>query len=271
MGEQVRGFRKGERVTAAPAVPCGDCFYCRRGEDNLCRHLLDFGINFEGAFAELIRIPARSIESGGLVKLGEEITDELAVWGEPVGTVLHAQRRAQMVAGRKVTVIGDGPMGLLHTLVAKELGAVQVNVIGHHTERLELARQVGADAAVMEGETNAVERDADAVIVAVSDGAAIESALGLVRDGGVIVAFGGSSRESQISLSPYRLHYGEVALMGSFNCTTEDFKHALQVIPRLNLTPLRPLVVPLKAIQGGFRAAYTREVVKVVVQVRGDS
>jgi len=265
--EQVKSFQTGERVTAAPAVPCGECFYCRRGKDNLCRHLLDFGINFDGAFAELIRIPARSIETGGLVKLGKGLTDELAVWAEPLGTVLHAQRRAEMGMGQKVTIVGDGPMGLLHALVAREFGAAQVDVIGHHAKRLELARQVGADMAVMEGEANVVKGDADVVIVAVSDGAAIESSFGLVRDGGVIVAFGGSSRETQISLSPYRLHYGEVTVMGSFNCTTDDFKRALELIPRLNLKPLSPWVVPLERIVDGFHAAYTREVIKVVVEM----
>jgi len=266
-GEHVKGFQRGDRVTAAPAVPCGECFYCRRGEDNLCRQLLDFGINFEGGFAELIRIPARSIESGGLVKLKQDLSDDLAVWAEPLATVLHAQERAKISASHNVTVVGDGPMGLLHALAAKDQGATHVSVIGHHAKRLELARQVGADMTVMESEANAIKGDSDVVIVAVSDGAAVESSFGLVRDGGVVVAFGGSSRESRVSISPYRLHYGEVTLMGSFNCTTEDFKHALELIPRLNLKPLRPRVVPLEAIVDGFRAAYAREAIKVVVEM----
>jgi len=271
VGEGVEDFQVGERVGVAPAVPCGECFYCRRGEDNLCRNLLDFGINFDGAFAELILIPSRCIESGGLVKLSEELTDELAVWGEPVGTVIRAQDHAQVGRGQIVTIIGDGPMGLLHTLVAKELGAARVNVIGHHRERLHLARKVGADLTAMEGEEVLVGREADVTVVAVGDGAAIQGAFDLTRDGGTIVVFGGSTRDSQVLISPYRLHYGEIKLMGSFNCTTKDFRRALKMLPRLNLRPLRPREVPLKSVVEGFRAANSREVIKVVIQVGSES
>lgn len=266
IGKNVMGYKLGDRVAAAPAVPCGECFYCKRGEDNLCRNMLDFGINLEGAFAELIRIPARLIERGGLVKVSHELTDADAVWGEPIGTVVHGQTRARVGKGQTVVIVGDGPIGLLHTLVARELGAAQVSVLGQNTGRLKVARRVGADLTTVEaGEVAAA--GADIVIVAVSDTSALEGAFKFVRDGGTIVAFGGTSRVAQVSLPLYQLHYGEVTLTGSFNCTADDFKRALDMIPRLNLAPLSPRTVLLDEIVAGFQAAYAREVVKVAVKL----
>ncbi len=266
IGEGVTGFARGDRVAAAPAVPCGECFYCKRGEDNLCRNMLDFGINLDGAFAELIRIPANLVACGGLVQVSDALTGADAIWGEPIGTVLHGELRARTGPGQTVVVIGDGPIAMLHTLVAKYLGAARVHLLGQQDYRMPLARSVGADIATIDVK-NIPGRTADAVIVAVSDATALDNAFGFVRDGGTIVAFGGTSRESRVSLPLYQLHYGEVTLTGSFNCTAEDFKRALEMIPRLNLAPLAPRVVPLEKIADGFRTAYDREVIKVVVQI----
>ena len=266
IGAGVDGFAIGDRVAAAPAVPCGECSYCQRGEDNLCRNMLDFGINFEGAFADLIRIPARLVRRGGLVKIGNALTDADAIWGEPIGTVLHGELRARTGPGQTVVVVGDGPIALLHTLVAKHLGAARVHLLGQQDYRMPIARGVGADIATINAR-EIPEHDADVVIVAVSDTTALDGAFAFVRDGGTIVAFGGTSRENQVSLPLYQLHYGEVTLTGSFNCTADDFKRALEMIPRLNLKPLAPRVVPLTKITEGFRAAYDRDVVKVVVEI----
>jgi len=266
IGEGVTGFAIGDRVAAAPAVPCGECFYCKRGEDNLCRNMLDFGINLDGAFAELIRIPAKLVARSGLVKVSDRLSDADAIWGEPIGTVLHGELRARTGPGQTVVVIGDGPIAMLHTLVAKYLGAARVHLLGQQGYRMPLAHNVGADIATTDAR-EIPEREADVVIVAVSDTTALDGAFAFVRDGGTLVAFGGTSRASQVSLPLYQLHYGEVTLTGSFNCTAGDFKRALEMIPQLNLKPLAPRVVPLGKIEDGFRAAYDRHVIKVVVQV----
>jgi L-iditol 2-dehydrogenase len=266
LGDGVTAFMLGDRVAAAPAVPCGECFYCKRGEDNLCRNMLDFGINLDGAFAELIRIPANLVARGGLVKVSDALSDADAIWGEPIGTVLHGELRAKTGVGQTVVVVGDGPIAMLHTLVAKYLGAARVCLLGQQDYRMPLARSVGADVATLNAR-EIPEHQADVVIVAVSDTTALDGAFAFVRDGGTVVAFGGTARESRVSLPLYQLHYGEINFIGSFNCTAEDFRRALEMIPRLNLKPLAPRVVTLEKIVDGFRTAYDREVIKVVAQI----
>jgi len=266
MGTGVSGFEVGERVVAAPAVPCGECFYCQRGQDNLFRNLLDFGINVDGAFAEFVRIPAKLIARGGLIKLDAALTDSDAIWAEPIGTVLHGEERAGTGPGQTVVIVGDGPIALLHALVAKRLGAESVYVMGHHPERLDLARRVGADIVTSTPHDVPIQV-ADVVVVAVSDPAAVTHALNYVHDGGTVIAFGGTARDAEVSLSLHRLHYGEITIAGSFNCTADDFRRAVSLIPHLNLKPLAPLIVPLGHIVDGFHAAQERRVIKAVVHI----
>lgn len=108
VGQQVRDFRTGQRVVAANSAPCRECFYCRRGNENLCEDLL---FN-NGAYAEYIRIPARIVERN-MHEVPEHVTYQDAALVEPLACVLRGLDEISLRPGDTVAVIGLGPIGLM--------------------------------------------------------------------------------------------------------------------------------------------------------------
>ncbi len=275
LGPGVEGVPLGARATAAPAIPCGTCAACRRGDDNLCENLLDFGINIDGGLAEYVRIPVRSVGAGALVIVPEQLPDPAAILGEPIGCCLRGLRRGAVRAGSTVVIIGDGPIGLTHAILAREMGAARVLCVGHNPARLEAIARAGAETLTVEATAAdpaeailvALGRRADTVVAAVPDPRAIETAVRLIRDGGSVVAFGGLAGDPSITIDGNRLHYGEWTLVGSFNCTTAEFREAIDLAGRLDTRLFETTLYPLTRITGAFEAARTRATLKAVVSM----
>ncbi len=274
LGPGVEGVPLGARATAAPAIPCGRCAACRRGEDNLCQNLLDFGINIDGGLAEYVRIPARSIRAGALVVLPDQLSDAAAILGEPIGCCLRGLRRGAVRAGSTVVVIGDGPIGLTHAILAQEMGARRVLCVGHNPARLETIARAGAATLAVEATSDpagailaVLGQQPDTVVAAVPDPRALETAVRLIRDGGSVVAFGGLAGDPSITIDGNRLHYGEWTLVGSFNCTTAEFREAIDLAGRLDVGLFEATLYPLTRISDAFEAARTRATLKAVVSM----
>ncbi len=277
VGPDVGELAVDQRVTVAPAIPCGRCDACRRGADNLCADLLDFGINIDGGLAEYVRIPARSVTAGAVVVLPEGLTDEAAILGEPIGCCLRGLRRGGVGAGSTVVVIGDGPIGLTHAILARELGAARILCVGHNVRRLEAMERARAETLVVDpAETSepagavlaalgGAGARADTVIAAAPDPRAIETAVRLIRDGGSVVAFGGLAGDPAVTIDGNRLHYGEWSLIGSFNCTTAEFRAAIDLAGRLDTGLFETTLYPLDRIVEAFEAARTRAILKAVI------
>jgi L-iditol 2-dehydrogenase len=124
VGKGVKGFREGDRVSAAHHVPCNTCYYCLRGHHTMCDTLRQ--TNFDpGGFAEYVRVPAINVDRG-VFRLPEEMSYEEATFIEPLACVLRGQRVANMPPGSSVLVIGSGIAGLLHLQLARALGAGRI-------------------------------------------------------------------------------------------------------------------------------------------------
>jgi L-iditol 2-dehydrogenase len=278
VGEGVAGRSLGERVTAAPAIPCGACPACRRGDDNLCAELLDFGINIAGAMAEFVRIPARSVAAGAVVAVPAGLADAGAILGEPIGCCLRGLRRGGVGPGSVVVVIGDGPIGLTHAILARQLGAARVVCLGLNADRLAVVARTGAETLDALGRDPAVllrealgAAGADTIVAAAPDPRALETALGAVRPGGSVVAFGGLAGDPTIAVDGNLVHYGELTLVGSFNCTTAQFREAIELAGRLDLAAFPSVTYPLARIGEAFEAAGAGSAFKAVVTMEQPS
>ncbi|MBC7233988.1 MAG: alcohol dehydrogenase catalytic domain-containing protein [Chloroflexi bacterium] len=276
VGAAVEGFQIGERVAAAPATACGECFYCQRGSPTLCLNALDFGTTHNGAQAEYVLIPAQLVAQGGLVKLPEEISYERASLLEPVGTCvrgLHTQGKLQR--GETVVVIGDGALGLIQVALASHFGAGTVICAGHHEERLVQARQWGAQITVNTHDEPLlpVVREAtdgmgaDLVMVSVPNAQALQEGLPLVRGGGRLLVFGGVPRGSTVPIEPNLIHYGELHVLGTFNCTVEEFRAAVEIARGLPLEKLVTHRVPLEQILDGYQLMAGKAALRVLVDM----
>lgn len=244
VGEDLDWPKKGMRVRAGNSAPCLHCNMCQKGKYNLCENM----IWLWGAYAEYIKIPARTV----LVNMQEipsHISFEEAAITEPLACVLHGVEEANVKLGDTVAVIGAGPIGLLHLLTVKKMGAEKIVMIDLVDERLNVAKELGADETINAGKENSVEKvqqltggyGADIVIEAIGSPVTWEQALRLARKGGTVLEFGGCPPGTEIKLNTEMLHYGELTVLGAFHTTPLHFRKALNLISSRTVD-VRPLV-----------------------------
>jgi L-iditol 2-dehydrogenase len=215
-GHEVCGIdvATGRRVVAANSAPCGACPPCGRGQETLCEHLFPL---LNGAYAELLLVPER-IASRNVLPVPPGLPSEVAALTEPLACCLHGIDMAEIEHGQTVAIVGLGPIGLMLCACVADAGARPI-AIGSREERRALAPSFGAVAAEADG--------VDVAIEAAGTVEAWERGLSLVRPGGTVLAFGGLPREARVAVDPYRIHYEEVRLVGSFHHAPRHFRAAL--------------------------------------------
>lgn len=142
IGQEVRGFKLGDRVSGEGHITCGHCRNCRAGRTHLCRNTTGVGVNRPGCFAEYLVIPAFNA-----FKIPDNISDDLASIFDPFGNAVHTALSFDLV-GEDVLVSGAGPIGVMAAAVAKHVGARNVVITDVNEYRLELARKMGVTRAV---------------------------------------------------------------------------------------------------------------------------
>jgi threonine 3-dehydrogenase len=138
LGQEVRGFAIGDRVSGEGHITCGFCRNCRAGRRHLCRNTVGVGVNREGAFAEYLVIPAFNA-----FKIPDDIPDEIAAIFDPFGNATHTALSFNLV-GEDVLITGAGPIGCVAAAIARHVGARYVVVTDVNDYRLDLARRMGA-------------------------------------------------------------------------------------------------------------------------------
>jgi L-iditol 2-dehydrogenase len=242
LGEGVEGIAIGQRVAICPIVACGRCYYCLRGLRNRCLKRVTLGYEEDGGLAEYAVIPAAIVAIGHVFPVPEGLPSDRAALTEPAACVLNSLEICRLQPGGSLVLLGAGPMGLLHLLLARAMGVATVIVSEMQGERREYARRFGASlvlnpqeddlpAAVLEA-TGGL--GADAVVVTTGVGELLAEALPLVRRQGVINLFAGFPPDTAVDFDPNSVHYSEIILTGSQNATSEQYRRALHLLP---LTP----------------------------------
>ena len=239
LGEGVTKFACGQRVVAANSAPCHDCYYCRRGLENLCENLL---FN-NGAYAEYIRIPARIVEKNTYV-IPSHVGYQDAALAEPLACVLRGIEETGIQPGDSVAVIGLGPIGQMFVRMAKLAGA-RVIALGRRQSQLDRAAKLGAEEVIEVVEpaeaVSAVRaltggRGAEVSIEAVGTPVTWEMAAHMLRRGGTVNFFGGCPSDARVTLETSLLHYSEITCKASFHHTPGHIQRALQIISEGSVT-----------------------------------
>jgi threonine dehydrogenase-like Zn-dependent dehydrogenase len=273
VGEGVTDVRLGDRVAVEPFTPCQECYLCRTGSGNLCQKATNLGTHRDGAMAELVTVPARS-----LLPIGPGVSGDMGAMLEPLAVAVHTMNRSGIRPGESVCIIGPGPIGLLHLLVFKAT-ASRVTVVGTESDahRLEIARRLGADVVLSNGEpkwkesARGVLGDApgyDIVVESAGHPDALLAALDLTRPGGRTVVTG--SFNEVTPLKPHSmLKHREVTMIGSKGRHREDWMEAIRLVESKAVDPMSlvDLQVPLSDAVAGFEAAADRRAMKVLVQI----
>ena len=140
LGEGVEGFHIGQKVTVEPQVYCGECYPCRHGKYNLCEHLKVMGFQTTGLASHYFAVDASKV-----TPLPDEMTFDQGAMIEPAAVTVHAARRAGDLTGKKVAVLGAGPIGILVAQSVKAFGAEAVMITDVSDYRLKVAKKCGAD------------------------------------------------------------------------------------------------------------------------------
>ena len=233
--ETVTNVKVGDRVVCANSAPCGECFYCKREEYDLCENL-DL---LNGAYAQYIVVPRRIVEKNTLV-IPDDLSFAKATFCEPLSNVVHGIAKTPIKKGDVVGVMGIGPIGLMFALLAKLKGA-KVIAMGRNPLKLKLARDfahadIVIDITKYDDPTDIIMshtnegRGLDVAIECVGLPSMWEKMFSLVRKGGYVHFFGGCASGSSVSLDTKRLHYDEVKIISSFHHTPKYFREALKLI-----------------------------------------
>ena len=227
-------WKIGDRVVVANSAPCGECFYCRNQQENLCEDLLFLN----GAYAESIVVPERLVRKN-LLHLKPETAFRDAALVEPLACVVQGVEDAKLRAGQHVLILGAGPIGLMFTALAKNLGC-DVAVADRQAARLEAAQRLGvAQSGIIDigdgGNLVTTVRETtkthfDAVIEAVGKPETWEASVYLVRKGGMVNFFGGCPSGTSITLDTTLIHYSNLTLFASFHHTPRTVRRALEFI-----------------------------------------
>jgi L-iditol 2-dehydrogenase len=266
VGEGVTRVAIGDRVVVEPNYSCGTCPLCREGNRNLCLSRTAIGIDVDGCFAEVVRVPVRCCWPAP-----RGVADEDLMLTEPLAVVVRAVGRAGVRAGETAAVVGGGTLGLLALQVLRA-HAARVLCVGRTGRRLPLARELGAEAvhATSDGPLAAVAREfsgregVDCVIETAGTPDAVNRALELVRPGGRVVLTGLPHAPTPVSF--FSVVRREVTITGSM-IYQEEFAEAMRLIAsgRVRTAPLITHRVPLAEIGRAFVAHEEPAAIKVAV------
>ena len=274
-GKNVKEFKEGDRVVVAPAIPCGKCWYCKKGYQTMCDNLKAIGYHYDGGFAEYMKIPEDAVLNGCVNKIPDNLGFEEAAIAEPLACVINGQILSKVEIGDTVVVIGAGPIGCFHSELSKINGATKVILGDISSERLKMAEFTGAITVDMSKEDikKVVEeltdgRMADKVIVAAGSGKAQEVAVELVAKRGSVNFFGGLPKESPfINLNSNLLHYREFFITGTHGSSPVHNKIAISLLSEKRIDGKKYIThkFPLEKIKEGFKTVEEKKGLKVII------
>lgn len=273
ISDGVTSVNVGDRVVCANSAPCGECFYCKQGQYNLCENL-DL---LNGAYAEYIVVPERIVKKNTLI-LPDSLPFEKAAFCEPLANVVHGIERTDIKAGQTVGVIGIGPIGLMFARLAKLKGA-KVIAAGRNPVKLKLAETFAYADEVVDlnkypnpekiFKSFSVEnRGLDVVVECVGLPEIWELAFNCVRPGGTVHFFGGCKSGSKVSFDTTKMHYGDMRLLSVFHHTPKFFRKALDLISsgEVEVEKLITAELPLEKVEYAMEEHIAGRAIKFLIR-----
>jgi L-iditol 2-dehydrogenase len=231
VGAGVTDFAPGDRVVVFHHIPCGNCFYCVHKTFAQCETYKKVGCTagFEpagGGFAEYVRVMDWIVRQG-TVRIPGGVSFEQACFVEPVNTCMKGIENLRLAPGETVLTIGQGPIGIILSVLAKRVGA-RVITSDLYGRRLTISKSFGLENGIDASRTDAVKavreqtegRGADAAIVAVGGNGLIRSAMDAVRPGGRVLLFAQTAR-GEATIDPAAVCVDEKTLLGSYSASID--------------------------------------------------
>ncbi len=275
VGSAVRDFKPGDRVTFDSTVYCGDCYFCRRGDVNLCDRRQVLGVSCNefrrhGAFAEYVAVPERIA-----AKLPDSVPFEHAAMIEAVSIAVHAVNLTPIPLAASAVVVGSGMIGLLAIQALRLAGCGQVMAVDIDDAKLEMAARLGADAGFNPRRTDVpaavrertAGRGADVALEVVGATEPVRTAIASVRKGGAVTLVGNLSPAVELPLQMVVTR--QIRLQGSC-ASSGEYPACIELLARgaIQVQPLISAVAPLREGPAWFERLYNKEpnLMKVILQ-----
>jgi len=273
------GFRVGDRVQSIAAVPCGECYECKKGWMEVCQNQTSVGYQYDGGFAEYMIVPEQVLKVDGLNRIPDGVGYDEASAAEPFACAINAQEQVGIEEGDFVVVFGAGPIGCMHTRIARGVHrAGTIVLVDINAERLKMSADavhpdVTVDASTEDVVARVLEltggRGADVVITATPANVTQEQAVAMAARNGRISFFGGLPKTNPtITLDSNLVHYRQLHIHGANGSSPDHNKRALAYIAS-GQVPVKDLItahLPLDRVLDAFEIVRKGEAIKVTVE-----
>ncbi|GAA3019806.1 alcohol dehydrogenase catalytic domain-containing protein [Tetragenococcus solitarius] len=238
VGTKITSYKVGQRVSVAPNIGCGVCDQCVSGNTHLCANYQAFGINLSGGFAEYLKIPEKAVQQGNITPLADETSFEQAALIEPFSCVFNGQNIAKVYPGDTVLIIGGGPIGIMHVMLAFSQGAGKVILTDHHEDRMAAVKRILPQLITLTSENLADKITAETkgqgvnlcIVAAPSPEAQTES-LQYMATNGRLLFFGGLPKgRENVSLNTNLLHYKQLRIFGCTRASLSSYRTSEKLI-----------------------------------------
>lgn len=256
-------FKIGDTIVTSHHIPCGKCVYCRHGNVSMCEHFKSTNIR-PGGFSELVYLSEEHLQNVAHIK-PQNLTEIEASFYEPLGCIVRAVKRANMLDGDTALVVGLGSIGIL---MAQALKAYGVKVVGCDLlpERIEFLRNLGIDAI----DVRELTGEFDGIFMTSGADKAIDTALKHVRNGGKILVF--SSTPSDLTAYPNNeIYYRELTVLGSYSPSPQDLSDSLELL-RNGKVKVSEISTEYKLddIQQAFDDTMSNKIMKAYIRVNSE-
>ena len=275
VGSEVTAFQVGDKVTVEPQIVCGKCYPCRHGKYNLCEELKVMGFQDVGMASEYFVVDAAKV-----TPIPQEMTYEQGAMIEPLAVAVHGVKQFGDMKGRKVAVLGAGPIGNLVAQTAKGMGAEKVMITDVSVYRLDLAKQCGIDVAV-----NTLKQDfneamleafgpdkADVIYDCAGNNITMNQAIRHARKGSVIVLVAVFADMAKVDLAVANDH--ELDIKSTMMYRHEDYVDAIRLVneKEVMLEPLITKVFPFEQYKDAYEYIENNreKAMKIIVNVQED-
>lgn len=276
VGKNVTAYVPGMRVAVAPNMGCGICDDCIRGNGHMCKEYKALGISLDGGFAEYVRVPEAAVRGGNLVPMADNVSYAEAAITEALSCVYNGSQQCNIRPGDFVLVIGAGPIGIMHAMLAKMAGATKVIINDIAVNRLELCKEIDPSfITVSENVIDFVMKETnghgvDAVITACPVPTAQQTALEVAANYGRICFFGGLPEDRKmVPLNTNLIHYKQLICTGTTRASLKQFKDVLGFVSAgiIDVKKLITAEFSLDEIDKGMELAIAAKGLKNVINM----
>jgi len=273
-------IKVGDRITLVTSIGCKKCKMCQKGYYNLCPDTKAIGYYYQGGYAEYLVVPEEAVKQKVILKLPDNVSLIEGTLIEPLSCCINGQKYLNINDGDNVVIFGGGPIGFMHSVLAKAQGGSKVIIVDPAYERLEKFGKSFPDIILLDGKSNFKEKimqitdnvGPDVVITACPSKQAQIDGIELLAEKGRISFFGGLPKDdSRITIDSNTIHYKELSVFGSFASNREDYITALNLISegKIDAKKFITMTLPLEKITDGIKAVRKGEVLKCVIEING--